>query len=121
MGSKLYPEAAYVDAELLDAEQVVAVGDAGRDAVCVARPHGPRRGTAAEGRALLRDLEPVTVTDVVGGGGRGLGHVDGDGTLVVYRLVECEGECYQMSVVICLLKPDVVLSRKLPNRTTMPS
>lgn len=61
---KLGWRARVVDAELLDAEQVVAVGDAGRDGVRVAGTHRPRRAAAAEGWALLRDLEPVAVAGV---------------------------------------------------------
>lgn len=82
-----------MDCKLLDSEQVVPVCNTGRNAVCVAGPHGPCRGAAAEGGTLLRDLEPVPITDIRRSGGRGLGHVGSDRPLVVYCLVEVKGEC----------------------------
>jgi hypothetical protein len=95
-----------VDAELLDAEEVLAGGDLAGDGhrvcgcPCVSRESRSLRekvrtaqiplGLAGgEVRANLLDLEPVTGA-VCSGSAVDFGHIEGDGTLVVNGLVCCE-------------------------------
>jgi hypothetical protein len=97
-----------VDAELLDAEEVLSSGDLGGDGGGVGGwngvSNGPGRYSSAqltthvplglatrEGGANLLDLEPVGGS--ICGGSRGdLCHVEGNGALVVDGLVRSEGD-----------------------------
>lgn len=72
-----------MDAQRLNTQQVLAVGDALRDVGRVGNLHGPRGLTARERRPPVLGLEPGTAAIVVVGGRGRLGHVDGDGALVV--------------------------------------
>lgn len=82
-----------MDGQLLDAEQVLAVWHAFGDRDAVALCEVPGCAAAVEGRADVFDLEPDAAGAVEGvGGAGGLGHVEGDGALVVDGDVGGEGE-----------------------------
>lgn len=59
-----------MDGEGLDAHEIVAAGDAGREVEGVGALHGPGGLAAGKGGPEVLDLEPVT-GPVVGGGGSG--------------------------------------------------
>lgn len=79
-----------VNTDVLEADQVLAIGDVIRDGElhAVLLPGAP--AVVDVGRAVgaaLPDLEPVSVTHVLGDGARGLGHVDHPGARVLDELV----------------------------------
>lgn len=80
-----------VDTDVLEADEVLSLRNVLWDGEshAVLLPGAPRGVDV--GRAVLRaafpDLEPVTVTHVVGDGARGLGHVDHAGAGVLDELI----------------------------------
>lgn len=84
-----------MQADVLEADEVLAVGDAPGDGHGDAglAVVGPRDGGARDGGPVAVDLEPDRAGRVeAGGGGGGLGHVDVDGARVVDVGRDAEGD-----------------------------
>lgn len=81
-----------VDAQRLNTQQILSIGKTRRDVERVGPGKHPASTAASKRRAPVVDLEPAAATVVVRDRTGRPGHVQGDGTLVVYRRVEVEGE-----------------------------